>query len=232
MFNLKGPQGQNPRTTCGPRSTVWETLPQTMNFSYALYLRTPYDFSQLTAIIFLTSISWLAVNGVLTNAGGNWTSIFYLHQIRTSNDLALIVYRCTVRLRITNTDHHFSTSVYQFPLNLPPLSLSGGLIPIKHPVFSWLNCKSAQLVLYTVGPRCSGVTVTSSLSLTESYVLLSQVCIKHQFPLKGIAIALKVSSYVYLPSQPCRQVTVTNLPSYPHFSLTNFHPFESPAMPT
>jgi len=26
MFNLKGPQGQNPRTTCGPRTTVWETL--------------------------------------------------------------------------------------------------------------------------------------------------------------------------------------------------------------
>jgi len=25
MFNLKGPQGQNPRTTC-PRTTVWETL--------------------------------------------------------------------------------------------------------------------------------------------------------------------------------------------------------------
>jgi len=26
MFNLKGPQGQNLRTTCGPRTTVWETL--------------------------------------------------------------------------------------------------------------------------------------------------------------------------------------------------------------
>jgi len=26
MFNLKGPQGQNPSTTCGPRTTVWETL--------------------------------------------------------------------------------------------------------------------------------------------------------------------------------------------------------------
>jgi len=26
MFNLKGPQGQNPRTTFGPRTTVWETL--------------------------------------------------------------------------------------------------------------------------------------------------------------------------------------------------------------
>jgi len=26
MFSLKGPQGQNPRTTCGPRTTVWETL--------------------------------------------------------------------------------------------------------------------------------------------------------------------------------------------------------------
>jgi len=26
MFNLKGPQGQNPRTTCGRRTTVWETL--------------------------------------------------------------------------------------------------------------------------------------------------------------------------------------------------------------
>jgi len=26
MLNLKGPQGQNPRTTCGPRATVWETL--------------------------------------------------------------------------------------------------------------------------------------------------------------------------------------------------------------
>jgi len=25
MFNLKGPQGQNARTTCGPRTTVWET---------------------------------------------------------------------------------------------------------------------------------------------------------------------------------------------------------------
>jgi len=23
MFNLKEPQGQNPRTTCGPRITVW-----------------------------------------------------------------------------------------------------------------------------------------------------------------------------------------------------------------
>jgi hypothetical protein len=27
MFNLRGPQGQNPWTTCGPRTTVWETLP-------------------------------------------------------------------------------------------------------------------------------------------------------------------------------------------------------------
>jgi SRSO17 transposase len=27
MFNPRGPQGQNPRTTCGPRTTVWETLP-------------------------------------------------------------------------------------------------------------------------------------------------------------------------------------------------------------
>jgi len=26
MFNLKGPQGQNPRTNCGPRTTIWETL--------------------------------------------------------------------------------------------------------------------------------------------------------------------------------------------------------------
>jgi hypothetical protein len=26
MFNLGGPHGQNPRTTCGPRTTVWETL--------------------------------------------------------------------------------------------------------------------------------------------------------------------------------------------------------------
>jgi len=26
MFYPKGPQGQNPRTTCGPRTTVWETL--------------------------------------------------------------------------------------------------------------------------------------------------------------------------------------------------------------
>jgi hypothetical protein len=26
MFNLRGPQGQNPRTTCAPRTTVWETL--------------------------------------------------------------------------------------------------------------------------------------------------------------------------------------------------------------
>jgi len=26
MFKLKGPQGQNPRTTCGPRTTVWEML--------------------------------------------------------------------------------------------------------------------------------------------------------------------------------------------------------------
>jgi hypothetical protein len=26
MFNLRGPQGQNPRTTCGPRTIVWETL--------------------------------------------------------------------------------------------------------------------------------------------------------------------------------------------------------------
>jgi hypothetical protein len=30
MFNLRGPQGQNPRTTCGPRTTVWETLPYTI----------------------------------------------------------------------------------------------------------------------------------------------------------------------------------------------------------
>jgi len=27
MFNLKGPQGQKPRTTYDPRTTVWETLP-------------------------------------------------------------------------------------------------------------------------------------------------------------------------------------------------------------
>jgi hypothetical protein len=26
MFHLRGLQGQNPRTTCGPRTTVWETL--------------------------------------------------------------------------------------------------------------------------------------------------------------------------------------------------------------
>jgi len=26
MFNLKGPQGQNPRTTYDPWTTVWETL--------------------------------------------------------------------------------------------------------------------------------------------------------------------------------------------------------------
>jgi hypothetical protein len=26
MFNLRGPQGQNPRTTYGPRTTVWTTL--------------------------------------------------------------------------------------------------------------------------------------------------------------------------------------------------------------
>ena len=31
MFNLKGPQGQNPRTTCGPRTTVCETLTYTFN---------------------------------------------------------------------------------------------------------------------------------------------------------------------------------------------------------
>jgi hypothetical protein len=28
MFNLRGPHGQKPRTTCGPRTTVWETLVQ------------------------------------------------------------------------------------------------------------------------------------------------------------------------------------------------------------
>jgi hypothetical protein len=26
MFKLRGPQGQNPRTTSGPRTTVWETM--------------------------------------------------------------------------------------------------------------------------------------------------------------------------------------------------------------
>jgi hypothetical protein len=26
MFNLRWPQGQNQRTTCGPRTTVWKTL--------------------------------------------------------------------------------------------------------------------------------------------------------------------------------------------------------------
>jgi hypothetical protein len=26
IFNVRGPQGKNPRTTCGPRNTVWETL--------------------------------------------------------------------------------------------------------------------------------------------------------------------------------------------------------------
>jgi hypothetical protein len=29
MFNLRGPQGQNPRTNCGPQTTVWETLSYT-----------------------------------------------------------------------------------------------------------------------------------------------------------------------------------------------------------
>jgi hypothetical protein len=43
--------------------------PQTISFSYPLHSRTPYDFSQLTAISFLNSISWLAANVVLTNAG-------------------------------------------------------------------------------------------------------------------------------------------------------------------
>jgi hypothetical protein len=33
MFNLRGPQGQNPRTTCGPRTTVWETLGYTVQGS-------------------------------------------------------------------------------------------------------------------------------------------------------------------------------------------------------
>jgi len=32
MFNLKGTQGQNPRTTCGPRTTVWETLLYSTNW--------------------------------------------------------------------------------------------------------------------------------------------------------------------------------------------------------
>jgi hypothetical protein len=30
MFNLRGPQGQNPKTTCGPRTTGRETLPYVM----------------------------------------------------------------------------------------------------------------------------------------------------------------------------------------------------------
>ena len=41
MFNLKGPQGQNPRTTCGPRTTVWETL------SYFIHPGIRYFTSQL-----------------------------------------------------------------------------------------------------------------------------------------------------------------------------------------
>ena len=38
MFNLKGPQGQNPRTTCGSRTTVWEKLPYRMNFIWFISL--------------------------------------------------------------------------------------------------------------------------------------------------------------------------------------------------
>jgi hypothetical protein len=51
MFNLRGPQGQNPRSTCGQRTTVWETLPHAIrrwlvirNETYhdiALYKRNP-----------------------------------------------------------------------------------------------------------------------------------------------------------------------------------------------
>jgi len=37
MFNLKGPQGQNPRTTCGLRTTVWETLAYSIQYSNILY---------------------------------------------------------------------------------------------------------------------------------------------------------------------------------------------------
>jgi len=37
MFNLKGPQGQNPRTTRGPRTTVWETLAYTTDHEWRYY---------------------------------------------------------------------------------------------------------------------------------------------------------------------------------------------------
>jgi len=40
MFKLKGRQGQNPRTTCGPRTTVWETLVYTISCLHH-YLFTP-----------------------------------------------------------------------------------------------------------------------------------------------------------------------------------------------
>jgi hypothetical protein len=37
MFNLRGPQGQNPRITCGPRTTVWETLLYALNHHTATH---------------------------------------------------------------------------------------------------------------------------------------------------------------------------------------------------
>jgi hypothetical protein len=61
MFNPRGPQGQNPRTTCGPRTTVWETLNHANDTPWSdgkwgLYYTTTVEFGSVC--YFLECFIW------------------------------------------------------------------------------------------------------------------------------------------------------------------------------
>jgi len=75
MFNLKVPQGQNPRTTCGPRTTVSETLAQRKRLWFLKGIEPRLPGYQAYSLVTTMARETLASNWPLTVANTLSTTV-------------------------------------------------------------------------------------------------------------------------------------------------------------
>jgi hypothetical protein len=100
IFNLRGPHGQNPRTTCGPRTTIWETLGYGMNDRETV-VRSPSRVSDSSALIQRPDRIWCQDDLVYSNV--NACCFPGDKAIRPwSWSLPSIYYRWLLRLKFVN----------------------------------------------------------------------------------------------------------------------------------
>ena len=115
MFNLRGPQGQNPRTTCGPRTTVWKTLLYCIVFCIGSSISAQCSISAVSIHFCCSHFKWIVLNPDIRWFG----AVFWLYSC------SWVLHRFmwdSFCINGTEADFFFSRSLH-FPLSVHKSSI-------------------------------------------------------------------------------------------------------------